>query len=343
MTQLRYFTPSPKRHLLPTLAVVSLLAAQPAFADNDPLVKGALLCTQHFQAEEKKNGIPANLLAAIATTESGRFDKDLGMAIPWPWTINVDGKGYYFESKAEAIAQVQNLRSRGHESIDVGCMQVNLKYHPNAFANLSEAFEPATNVAYAAKFLHDNYATYNDWIKATAAYHSVTPIYGQQYLVEIEQSWNRIVAKVAEARAKVAGSDQTSAALGAPTQSAPMPKVVQPLPRIVSGQPSMQAAHHAHIIQVSDDATRRSSAVMVTHPPEAAMQPPAQALAQAQASVPQPAAAATPAAPVAAAPAAVANIPAPAGDSLRRVSLDNTTGAVLPSGQQASPKFVFAN
>ena len=109
-----------------------------------------------------------------------------------------------------------------------------------------------------------------------------------------------------------------------------MPKVVSQ-PRVVSIDPTMQASHHAHVIQVSDEATRRSSAVMVVRetPPQAK---PAEALAVAQASVPQPATVA----PVAAAPA-------PAGDSVRRVSLDNAPDAGLPSVKQSSPKFVFAN
>ena len=328
MTLKRYLTPSLKQTPLALLAAVSLLgAAGPAMADS-ALIAGARMCTQYFPVEEKKNNIPTHLLAAIATTESGRYDKQLGMAIPWPWTINVEGKGYYFNSKAEAIAQVQNLRARGHASIDVGCMQVNLKHHPKAFADLNAAFDPATNVAYAAKFLRDNYATLGDWIKATAAYHSRTPVYGARYLTEIERSWNNIVAKVAQARAaKAAAGDDggTTAALGASTAAAPLPKIVQQ-PRVVTLQPAMQASHRARVIQVSDSTSRRSSPVMVVspQPPAAALQPPAEALAVAEASVPQPAA-------------------QPVGDSVRRVSLDNSAQPVLPSEKQSSPKFVFAN
>ena len=342
MTPKRTMNPPPNRFLLATLAAAFLLGPGlpgAAMAATDPLIEGARLCTQYFPVEEKKNSIPTHLLAAIATTESGRFHKGLGMAVPWPWTINVEGKGYYFNSKAEAIAQVQNLRARGHESIDVGCMQVNLKYHPNAFTDLNQAFDPATNVAYAAKFLHDNYATLGDWIKATAAYHSSTPVYGAQYLTEIEHSWNAIVTKVQEAQAKKqsANASETTAALGASTDAAklPMPKVVEQQPRIVrAATPAMQTSQHARVIQVSDAAARRSSAVMVVS------EQPAQALAVAEASVAQPSMAPenTPVPAPAAAPA-----PAPAGDSVRRVSLDNTGAAVLPSVKQASPKFVFAN
>lgn len=333
MTQLRTINPSMKRHLLVTLAAVSLLSAvpAPALAGTDPLIEGARQCTQYFPVEEKKNSIPTHLLAAIATTESGRFHKGLGMSVPWPWTINVDGQGYYFSSKAEAIAQVQNLQGRGHQSIDVGCMQVNLKHHPKAFANLNEAFDPSTNVAYAAKFLRDNYATLGDWIKATAAYHSRTPIHGNKYLVDIERSWNRIVAKVAEARASKAsaGGDQATAALGASTDAAPAPRIVkqQTPPRVVT-MPKMQASNRARVIQVGDEIAKRNSPVMVVREiPEK----PAEALAVAEASVPQPAAAAAPV------------VQSTAGDSVRRVSLDNTAQPVLPSGSPSGPKFVFAN
>lgn len=185
-------------------AALALLLSSTAFAASparDPLIEGARLCTQNFPTQERAQSIPNHLLAAISSTESGRWHKGLGMALPWPWTANVEGKGYYYDSKAEAIAGVQEHMRRGARSIDVGCMQVNLKHHAKAFRNLNEAFDPAMNVAYAAKFLRTNYNDLGDWIKATAAYHSRTAKYGNAYLARIEKSWNRIVSKVATARA----------------------------------------------------------------------------------------------------------------------------------------------
>ncbi len=169
---------------------------------GDVMIEGARLCTQQFPVAERNYTIPTHLLAAISSTETGRWHEGLGLALPWPWTINVDGQGYYFKTKGEAIAQTAALLRAGHQSIDVGCMQVNLKHHPHAFRTLDEAFDPETNVAYAAKFLRDNYSELGNWIKATAAYHSRTPYYGQQYLTLIEKNWNRIVGKVQEARAR---------------------------------------------------------------------------------------------------------------------------------------------
>ena len=68
---------------------------------------------------------------------------------PWPWTINAEGQGLFYDTKAQAVAAVRALQARGVRSIDVGCMQVNLMHHPDAFPTLEQAFDPQTNAAYA--------------------------------------------------------------------------------------------------------------------------------------------------------------------------------------------------
>jgi hypothetical protein len=294
------------------------LPALPAMAADDPLIEGARQCTQYFPVEERNNSIPTHLLAAIATTESGRYHEGLGMSVPWPWTINVEGKGYFFKSKAEAIAQTQNFLAKGYQSIDVGCMQVNLKHHPKAFANLNQAFDPSTNVAYAAKFLRTNYATLGDWIRATAAYHSRTPVHGNRYLGDIERSWNRIVAKVAAARASKSGDAQQLAnAVGDDKAVAPRKLNSEVKPRIV-GVSRMAEAKRARVIQVSDVPKRRASEVVVVRAPSAPV---------------------TPVTVAEAAPLVDSN--PPAGNSIRRVSLDNSAGSGVANS--ANPQFVFAN
>lgn len=173
---------------------------------RDALIDGAKLCTQEISQQERLNGLPSHTLAAIANTESGRWNKTLGMVLPWPWTINAEGKGYYFDSKAQAIAKVRSLQAQGMKSIDVGCMQVNLKHHPNAFANLDQAFEPRTNVAYAAKFLRSNYDDIGHWSGAIAAYHSRTPKYGDKYRARVQQALDAITGKVRTARTVLASA-----------------------------------------------------------------------------------------------------------------------------------------
>ncbi len=197
------------------LSVVGAFYAPSAMAvPRDAMIEGAKQCTQHFPTHERLNGIPTHLLAAIAATESGRYNKTLGMVLPWPWTVNANGQGYYLDTKAEAVAKVKSLQAKGIKSIDVGCMQVNLYHHPNAFASLDQAFDPRYNIAYSAKFLRRNYDDLGTWVKATGAYHSRTPKFGNIYLGKIEKSWRSIVGKVREARAS-RGMDQGQYSLAA--------------------------------------------------------------------------------------------------------------------------------
>lgn len=187
------------------LAFALALGPQPVFAAksllSDPHIRGAKLCTQEFSRQEQQHGIPSQLLAAISNTESGRWNDKLGMMLPWPWTINAEGKGYYFDSKAEAIRKVRQLQRQGMKSIDIGCMQVNLKHHPDAFASIHQAFDPKHNVAYAASFLRGHYDDMRNWNKAIAAYHSKTPKYGNKYLANVQKAWEAISGKVRVARA----------------------------------------------------------------------------------------------------------------------------------------------
>ena len=155
--------------------LVTLLVTGPAAASDE-----AGACLGHISGTEKSEAIPQGLMKAIGFTESGRTTAD-GRRVPWPWTVNAQGQGHYFETKKDAIAFVQELQAAGVRVIDVGCMQVNLYYHPNAFASLDAAFDPATNVAYAATFLNELKAETGDWGVATQYYHSRTPYLGQAY------------------------------------------------------------------------------------------------------------------------------------------------------------------
>jgi Transglycosylase SLT domain len=140
-----------------------------------------LLCRAAIASAEQTHAIPPHLMAAIGRVESGRKDPTTGTIHPWPWTINAEGQGALFDTKAQAIEAVRALQARGVKSIDVGCMQINLMYHPEAFASLEQAFDPVANTAYAAQFLRTLYAQTNDWTKATGLYHSATPELAEPY------------------------------------------------------------------------------------------------------------------------------------------------------------------
>lgn len=189
------------KNLLWRASLLCLLAwsvgANAALAANDSrIIATSALCTRHFGRLEREYGIPKHLMMAVGGVESGRWSNDVQMAVPWPWTINAEGKGQYFETMHEAVTAVRRLQAKGVRSIDVGCMQVNLKHHPRAFASVTQAFDPAYNTSYAAKFLRSNYEDTKSWSEAIAAYHSKGTQRGRDYFGRVKYNWKRVLAAV---------------------------------------------------------------------------------------------------------------------------------------------------
>lgn len=126
--------------------------------------------------------LPNNLLQAIAFVESGYSNKT---GASFPWTINVEGKSYLFQTKQEAISAIRAFQKQGHRSIDVGLMQINLKYHVNAFKSLDQALDPTSNIKYAAKYLRGLYQQHGNWRSAIRHYHSANPKFNRIYLSRV--------------------------------------------------------------------------------------------------------------------------------------------------------------
>lgn len=133
--------------------------------------------------------VPPNLIAAIGRVESGRPDRTTKRVAPWPWTVNANGSGSYFATRTEAIEFVRALQSRGIWLIDVGCFQVDLQYHPTAFATLEDAFDPGANANYAARFLTTLHAQTGNWPAAVARYHSGLAHDGEVYWQQVVGQW----------------------------------------------------------------------------------------------------------------------------------------------------------
>src|SRR5215469_12522028 len=62
------------------------------------------LCTNALRRAEQRYHLPASLLQSIARVESGRPISSRNGIGPWPWTIDADGSGFFFDSKLAAIA-----------------------------------------------------------------------------------------------------------------------------------------------------------------------------------------------------------------------------------------------
>lgn len=154
-----------------------------------PAARAQSPCEDAGRVAEQQYSLPSGLLAAIGRVESGRWDAALGRTVPWPWAIDAAGSPQLLASKQEAVQQTAALRGNGARNIDVGCFQISLLHHPTAFADLDQAFDPAANADYAARFLTELHARYGNWQDAVAAYHSATATLGTPYREAVYAKW----------------------------------------------------------------------------------------------------------------------------------------------------------
>ena len=150
------------------------------------------LCNQAAKKAETEARIPRNLLTAISLAESGRWDDRRKASFAWPWTVTNGASATYYPTKEEAIEGVKALRKAGKTNIDVGCMQINLHYHPNAFESIEDAFDPVTNVGYASRFLTNLQKETESWAEAAGRYHSSDPTRLNNYRDKVLGLWERV-------------------------------------------------------------------------------------------------------------------------------------------------------
>ena len=128
------------RHGLTLAVAMAVLASfllprtvQAAVGENSKL------CDRAARAAAQAGGVPLDVLQAIARTETGRSGES-GLQ-PWPWTVNMEGIGKWFATEDEARAYVFAHFKRGARSFDVGCFQINYRWHGEAFRSIDEMFD----------------------------------------------------------------------------------------------------------------------------------------------------------------------------------------------------------
>ncbi|MXQ08167.1 transglycosylase SLT domain-containing protein [Alphaproteobacteria bacterium GH1-50] len=143
------------------------------------------ICRSAAQIAADRVGIPVEILHAISLTETGR--RMAGQTRPWPWTVNMEGKGVWFDDPGKALEYARTHHARGARSFDVGCFQINYRWHGNAFQSIEHMFDPVSNAVYAARFLKSLHAEFGDWTRAAGAYHSRTPKFARKYEARFER------------------------------------------------------------------------------------------------------------------------------------------------------------
>ena len=160
-----------------------------AFALTSAAQARAEDCEHAARLAESESALPPGLLLAVGQVESGRWDAIRQRTLPWPWTIDVAGDGRFFPDRDSAVRAAQLVLDQGQRNIDLGCFQISLLHHPNAFADLNTAFDPMANARYAAQFLVSLHQRYGTWPAAVAAYHSADPARGEPYRNLVLAAW----------------------------------------------------------------------------------------------------------------------------------------------------------
>lgn len=146
------------------------------------------LCVAAAQSAAEQTGVPVAVLRAITIVETGRSSAETAGLQPWPWAFNHAGDGHWFNTADEAKQQAATLIDKGVRNIDLGCFQLNLRWHSKGFSSLDAMFDPEQNALYAAEFLKNQYAKTGNWSEAAGAYHSLTPEFAQEYRLKFDET-----------------------------------------------------------------------------------------------------------------------------------------------------------
>lgn len=123
-------------------------------------------CEPEILRAADRYGVPVGILYAVGLAETGR------KGTLQPNALNIEGKAVFPASAEEAVRRFEQARQGGARLIDLGCMQINYRYHGGHFADAREMLDPHRNVDYAARFLVELKRRHATWSMAVARYHA---------------------------------------------------------------------------------------------------------------------------------------------------------------------------
>lgn len=140
-----------------------LLLASPVLASRQTVPDG-------YRQVASQAGVPAEVLYAVALTESGsRLPHGVR---PWPWTLNVAGKSYRYTSRQQACtALLRFMQTHNPRRIDAGLGQINLGWNGHFFLAPCDALGPYQNLRVTAQLLREHYEKQRNWPEAVGRYH----------------------------------------------------------------------------------------------------------------------------------------------------------------------------
>lgn len=179
-----------RRQMLGILGTALIVSGQTLYADN--FYQSAI--PRVYKTVAERHAIPTSILYAVALTESGKqYDSTL---LPWPWTLNIDGQGNYYESYHTAKIALSEALEKS-QSVDIGLMQINWRWHQDKLQNIATALNPLQNLNHGARMLHECYEQSGDWWEAVGHYHSPANTTkakrnAERYRQRVKAHWTRL-------------------------------------------------------------------------------------------------------------------------------------------------------
>jgi hypothetical protein len=99
----------------------------------------------------EQRGLDPYILYAVALVESAKVSKRV--AKPWPWALNRQGRPFIPSSLTEAKDILGGSLAKGIRSIDVGLMQVNVRWQGHRVRQPEDLLDPETNLKVGADVL----------------------------------------------------------------------------------------------------------------------------------------------------------------------------------------------
>lgn len=143
------------------------------------------VCDHAARQAARTTGVPLQVLRAIARIETGHTRN--GQFQPWPWAVNLQGQGQWFRDRTAARDYIRHARAIGVQNLDVGCFQLNYRWHGQAFDSAEAMLDPRASALYAARFLAKLYRETGDWTLAAGAYHSRTEAHSRRYRARFKE------------------------------------------------------------------------------------------------------------------------------------------------------------
>ena len=157
------------RTQLPSVRRIKVLAAFAAalsISSVPELARAEGPCEREMARAARQHGVPLGVLYAVGLSETGR------KGVLNPYALNVDGRTVLATDLRDAVTRFADEKRKGAKLVDLGCMQINHRYHGEKFVSVEAMFDPARNVDYAARFLKELRAREGNWTMAVARYNA---------------------------------------------------------------------------------------------------------------------------------------------------------------------------